>query len=59
VPDETRAFLRETAARQRLDAILSTDGDGDRPLVTDETGTVVPGDVLGQITAGCWGRMSP
>ena len=51
VPADIRAFLRETARRQALDAIVSTDGDGDRPLVTDETGDVIPGDVLGQITA--------
>ena len=51
VPEPVRAFLRDTAAAQGLDAIVSTDGDGDRPLVTDETGQVVPGDVLGQITA--------
>lgn len=39
------------AAEHRLDAILSTDGDGDRPLLTDAAGQVIPGDVLGQITA--------
>lgn len=51
VPDDARHFLRETARAQGLDAIVSTDGDGDRPLVTDETGLVIPGDILGQITA--------
>lgn len=55
VPDTVRAFLRETAQTQELDAIVSTDGDGDRPLVTDETGAVIPGDVLGQITARLMG----
>jgi len=55
VPKDARAFLRETAATQRLDAIVSTDGDGDRPLVTDEAGEVIPGDILGQITAGLLG----
>jgi phosphomannomutase len=34
-----------------LDAVISTDGDGDRPLVCDAAGVQVPGDVLGQITA--------
>lgn len=29
-----------------LDAVFSTDGDGDRPLLTDETGTYLRGDVL-------------
>lgn len=51
VREADRAFLRETAQALGLAAIVSTDGDGDRPLVTDETGTVIPGDVLGQITA--------
>lgn len=51
VPEDIRGFLRKTARRQGLEAIVSTDGDGDRPLLTDETGAVIPGDVLGQITA--------
>lgn len=55
VSDEARALLRAATAEQRLDAIVSTDGDGDRPLVADATGTVVPGDSLGQITARALG----
>ncbi len=51
VSGETRARLLAWAAANRLDAIVSTDGDGDRPLMTDATGRIVPGDVLGQITA--------
>lgn len=51
VSAEARAQLRIWASERRLDAILSTDGDGDRPLLTDGAGEVVPGDVLGQITA--------
>lgn len=39
------------ATRYGLDAIISTDGDGDRPLLADAAGSIVPGDVLGQITA--------
>lgn len=38
-----------------LDALVSTDGDADRPLLADDTGHVVPGDILGQITAGLLG----
>lgn len=30
----------------RLDAVFSTDGDGDRPLLSDETGTYLRGDIL-------------
>ncbi len=41
------AWVRDNA----LDALVSTDGDSDRPLLADETGRIVPGDILGQITA--------
>lgn len=47
----TRETFRGWARTHSLDAIVSTDGDSDRPMLTDETGRVVPGDVLGQITA--------
>jgi phosphomannomutase len=46
-----RTQLRDWAVTHDVAAIVSTDGDGDRPLVTDATGMVVPGDILGQITA--------
>lgn len=51
VSGETRAQLLAWAAENRVDAIVSTDGDGDRPLMTDAAGRIIPGDVLGQITA--------
>ena len=51
VPPWARDQLAAWAAGNPLDAILSTDGDGDRPLLTDATGRIVPGDILGQITA--------
>ncbi|EAR50109.1 Phosphoglucomutase/phosphomannomutase [Oceanicola granulosus HTCC2516] len=51
VDPATRTRLAAWAAEHRLDAIASTDGDSDRPMLTDETGRVIPGDVLGQITA--------
>lgn len=53
VSDAMQADLHGWAQGQALDAIVSLDGDGDRPLLADATGRVVPGDVLGQIT-GAW-----
>ncbi len=38
-------------AENNLDAVVSTDGDGDRPLVIDDTGKQINGDVLGALTA--------
>lgn len=55
VPAETRRQLAAWAQELRLDGVLSTDGDGDRPLLADAGGDVVPGDVLGQITAAALG----
>ena len=50
-----RAQLKVWAAEHGLDAIVSTDGDGDRPLLTDESGAVIVGDILGQITGAALG----
>ena len=50
-----RVQLKSWAMDYTLDAIISTDGDGDRPLMTDATGTVIVGDVLGQITGAALG----
>ena len=54
VPIDTEAVSeddREKAIRWaeqfKLDAIFSTDGDGDRPLISDEKGNWLRGDVLG------------
>ncbi|MGI2259757.1 phosphomannomutase [Shewanella sp. GXUN23E] len=38
-----------------LDFIFSTDGDGDRPLVADETGEWLRGDILGLLCAQALG----
>lgn len=51
VDAQTRAQLLEWAAQHSLDAIVSTDGDADRPLLTDAAGQIVTGDIMGQITA--------
>lgn len=48
---DTRAMLAGWCGAHRLDAVISTDGDADRPMVADATGEVVPGDVLGALTA--------
>lgn len=51
VSTETLALLKEAAAEYGLDAIVSADGDGDRPLVADENGVPLRGDLLGLIAA--------
>ncbi|MDK1389256.1 phosphomannomutase [Sinorhizobium sp. 8-89] len=58
VPVDTEALSEATceklaswAKEYAFDAIVSTDGDGDRPLVADETGTPLRGDLLGLISA--------
>lgn len=51
----TRTMLRDAVLAHRLDAMISTDGDGDRPLLVEGSGAVVPGDVIGQITAALLG----
>ena len=48
---EDLARARRIIGEQSLDAVVSTDGDGDRPLVIDETGKQINGDVLGVLTA--------
>ena len=51
VSPETLALLKRWAQGSLFDAIVSADGDGDRPLVADEKGQVLRGDLLGLITA--------
>ncbi|WP_237478970.1 phosphomannomutase [Lichenibacterium dinghuense] len=48
---EDLAALRAAAAESALDAILSADGDADRPLLADADGNVLPGDVVGTVAA--------
>lgn len=55
VPAEIRARIAAWCREHGLDALVSTDGDGDRPLLADERGGLVPGDLLGQITARALG----
>ena len=51
VSPETLKLLKTWSSTMTLDAIVSADGDGDRPLVADENGTPLRGDVIGVITA--------
>lgn len=58
VPVDTEAIRPEDvklaakwAVEHRLDAIVSADGDGDRPMVADEQGRWIRGDILGILTA--------
>lgn len=58
VPIDTEAVRPEDVAQakvwantHRFDAILSTDGDADRPLIGDETGTWLRGDIVGVLCA--------
>lgn len=52
---EDQALARQWAAELGLDAILSTDGDSDRPLLADEKGEWIRGDVLGILCARALG----
>jgi phosphomannomutase len=45
------AMIERWAEGGRFAAIVSTDGDADRPLVADENGAIIRGDVLGLLTA--------
>ncbi|MFT3689577.1 phosphomannomutase [Paenirhodobacter sp.] len=47
----TRTLFAQWCRDNALDALVSTDGDADRPMVTDASGEVIPGDILGALTA--------
>ncbi|UCQ10394.1 phosphomannomutase [Edwardsiella tarda] len=51
VADVDKAKARIWSREYNLDMIFSTDGDGDRPLVADDTGEWLRGDILGMIAA--------
>jgi phosphomannomutase len=58
VPIDTEAVREEDieqgkiwAKTEKLDFLFSTDGDGDRPLIADETGKWLRGDIVGLLTA--------
>ncbi|MGN4977016.1 phosphomannomutase [Aeromonas sp. 95A] len=51
VGEEDKLKARRWSFEHQLDAIFSTDGDGDRPLVADENGEWLRGDILGLLCA--------
>ncbi len=58
IPVDTEALRQEDeilargwASEQTLDAIVSTDGDADRPLIADAAGAFLRGDLVGAMTA--------
>ncbi|MCT8346730.1 phosphomannomutase [Photorhabdus temperata] len=55
VAEEDRLKARDWSDELALDAIFSTDGDGDRPLLADEHGEWLRGDILGLLCADALG----
>lgn len=51
VSPETLSLLRNWAEEGGYHGFVSADGDGDRPLVADENGVPLRGDLLGLMTA--------
>jgi len=48
---EDAALARDWAATGKFDALVSADGDSDRPLVSDENGNWLRGDIAGILCA--------
>ncbi|WP_150468042.1 phosphomannomutase [Francisella sp. SYW-9] len=51
IRQEDVKLANQWASEYKIDSIVSTDGDADRPLVSDEYGNWLKGDVLGVLTA--------
>ncbi|MDD4737045.1 MAG: phosphomannomutase [Kiritimatiellae bacterium] len=51
ISEATRRLLTEAAEEYHPFAIVSTDGDSDRPLLADERGNFLPGDKLGALVS--------
>ena len=49
-PEDVR-LARQWVKEHKLDCVVSTDGDADRPLVSDEQGEWLRGDITGILTA--------
>jgi len=56
-PEDVK-LARQWAKEYSLDAIVSTDGDGDRPLVANEQGEWFRGDIVGILCARFLGSQS-
>ncbi len=52
IREEDILLARQWGEARHFDAIVSADGDGDRPLISDETGRWLRGDVAGILCAG-------
>jgi phosphomannomutase len=55
VTADTRDNFRRLAQKHKPFAIISTDGDSDRPFVVDENGVFIHGDKLGAVVANYLG----
>ncbi|HIF9541972.1 TPA: phosphomannomutase [Photobacterium damselae] len=55
VSDADKKKAKNWSKEYKLDFIFSTDGDGDRPLVADENGDWLRGDILGLLCADAMG----
>jgi phosphomannomutase len=55
VGEEERIKAKLWSSKHNLDAIFTTDGDGDRPMLSDENGEWLRGDVLGLLCAKALG----
>ncbi len=58
IREEDVTLAREWAAQYGFDTILSTDGDSDRPLISDENGEWLRGDIVGILAAHYLGAHS-
>lgn len=51
IRDEDIKLAKQWSVQYNLDCIISTDGDGDRPLISDEQGNWLRGDIAGLLCA--------
>lgn len=54
IDEDVKSKGKEWSKEYSLDAIISTDGDSDRPLIADENGNWLRSDILGIIVAKYW-----